>query len=225
METWYEQLGFYNNPLSTKPAAFHDDILGHEKLYDDIRQKISDSSVIGIFGPFGTGKTTVLKRIISDFGGKRRVIYYSCNKSEEAIDFKRLIIGAGNFLQRLFRIKKKNLVLLMDEAEYIKNRDINNLLNHMEHFKSVIFVGKKPVKGVKKLVEHEYSLDDMSEEKAVELVRSRIGDLDIISDNMIKQIFRKDRNPRRFLKHCEDAMRKAFHEGSEVKKEHINKKT
>ena len=28
VETWYNKLGFYNNPFSIKPAAFNDDIFG-----------------------------------------------------------------------------------------------------------------------------------------------------------------------------------------------------
>ena len=221
MTTWFEELGFYQNPLSTKPAAFHDDVLGHEQEYLTIRYEVANGSTIGIFGAYGTGKTTMLKRIINDFGGRRRVVYYSCNKDDRPIDFKRLIRGAGNFFQRLFGYLKTDLILLLDEAEFLKKRDVNSLLAYNDHFRSVIFVGKRPTEQVKPLLYHEFDMDDIPESKAVELVRSRIGDLDIISDNMIKAIFRKDRNPRRFLKNCEDAIRKAFEEGSEVKKRHL----
>ncbi|MFP4118836.1 MAG: AAA family ATPase [Candidatus Woesearchaeota archaeon] len=221
MKTWYHELGFHQNPFSTKPAAFHDDVLGFEKTYDEIQGLIQDSAIIGIFGAYGTGKTTLLKKIISDFGGKRNVIYYSCNRSEKPIRFKRLIARAGNLLQKLFGVKKKGLILLIDESEFIRNRDVNNLLKFRKHFKSVVFVGKHSTPKVKKLLDEEFDLDAISPEKAVELVRSRLGDLDIISDSMIRKIFRLDKNPRRFLKNCETAVMNAYYERETVKDKHI----
>lgn len=221
MRTWYHEMGFYKNPLSTKPAAFHDDVLGYEDRYQEIKDKISNSSILGIFGAYGTGKTTILKKIIRDFGGKRKVIYHSCNKSDNPIDFDKLILGAGNFLQRLFRIRKKDLVILIDESEFVTKRDVDNLLNLRDHFRSIVFVGKKPTQKVKELLDYELDLSDIPPQKAVDLIRSRIGDLDIISDNMIKKIFEKDKNPRRFLKNCENAIKKAYNEGDEVKAKHL----
>jgi|APHM01.1.fsa_nt_gi ATPase family associated with various cellular activities (AAA). len=214
MKTWYHEMGFYKNPLSTKPAAFHDDVLGYEEKYKEIKSKISQDSIVGFFGAYGTGKSTVLKKIIRDFGGRKNVIYYSCSKSDNPIDFDRLIRRAGNILQRLFRIRKKGLIILLDEAELIGKRDIDNLMDMKDHFKSIVFVGKEPTIRVKELLDYEFDFSSISPEKAVELIRSRIGNLDIISDDTIKNIFQKDKNPRRFIKNCENAIKEAYNKGS-----------
>ena len=229
--TWYHELGFYNNPLSIKPAAFHNEIMGYDKIVDEINKKITESNIILVTGEYGTGKSTVLKKIINQFRGKRRVIYYNCDQSEKAIDFDRLLINAGGLFRRLFRIRKKDMILLLDEIEYLNMKDMNQIKEYYDEdfFKSVVLVScKEDVKlteELKELIEkNRFKLGKISQNEAVELIRERIGDLKLISDEMIIKVFGKNPNPRAFLKNCEEVCRYAFEQGAEtVSEEHINK--
>ena len=59
MDIWYKELGFYNNPFSIKPMAFHDEIIGYD--VDLVLGKIGNGEVMLIEGNYGKGKTTILK--------------------------------------------------------------------------------------------------------------------------------------------------------------------
>ena len=57
---------------------------------------------------------------------------------------------------------------------------------------------------------------------AVKLSRNRIGDLKFISDDNLVKIFMKNRNPRAFLRNCENVFKYAYENGAQnVNDEHI----
>ncbi len=105
MELWYRQLGFYNNPFSIKPAAYTDSVFGHEAAMQEVVKKVKEGGILFIEGDYGAGKSLILKKIIHAFGGKKEVIYYSCNITESKIDFDALIEGRMGFWSRLFFMK------------------------------------------------------------------------------------------------------------------------
>ena len=228
MEIWFKKIGFYNNPFSIKPAAFSDDIYGYNT--EEIMNKIDNGAVLFVEGAYGKGKTTILKRIIRKFGGNKKVVYYSCNRKENDIDFDELLRG-GSFLGRLFKMKSKGMILLLDESQEMSNNDWENLANyHNEYFKSVVMVGnnfdaKKFSDNIKKVVDgNVIKLGKLSSEDAINIVRKRIGNLDIIDDETIAYIFSKSEdNPRRLLKNCEQVCKHAFDLGyDKVTKEHVD---
>lgn len=212
--TWFHHLGFYNNPFSIKPAAFHNDLMGFDAVVDEINDKVGQSSMIYLSGEYGTGKTTVLKGVINEFKGKKNVIYYSGNQSDKPIEFDRLLTGMS-WWRILLSLRKKYMILLLDEVHDINKKDISKVkkLYNEGFFKSVIFVGKKqdPSKDISNLVEkNKYNLANTSKEQAVSLIRKRIGSLKFISDQMIVNVFNKNQNPRAFLKNVEEVCRHAF---------------
>ena len=227
--TWYHSMGFYNNPFSIKPSAFSNEVIGYSQLTKGLKSKVANGEVIFIFGEYGTGKTTFLNDVLSDYKGKKQAIYYNCDIGDRSIDYDKLLIGAGGFLGRLFRIRKKNMIILLDEAHYLNNKDMEQLKNYYDNgfFKSIIFVStqKNPklTKELDSLIgKNRFSLEGIGKAEAVELVRQRIGKLKFISDQSISQIFSKDRNIRAFLKNCEDVCRHAFEHGADfVSEEHI----
>lgn len=229
--TWYHKLGFDKNPFSIKPAAFHNNIFGYDKILQDINTKINDSNILFVHGAYGAGKTTILKGIINTFKGKRRVIYYNCNKAEGSINFDRLLFNAGGFFDKLFRIKRKNKILLLDEAQDLNKKDIFNIKAYFENrlFNSVILVSKKTdinlPKDLKKLIgkDNNYNLGILSQDEAITLIRKRIGDLQFLPDSTVLKIFKKNKNPRDFLKNCEEVCRNAFDLGADkVTDKHVS---
>lgn len=233
MKTWYNQLGFYNNPFCIKPAVFHDEVYGSNGLVDEIFDKIRAGSVLFISGDYGQGKTTVLKKIISEFGGKKKVVYYSCNRSENGLDVGKLLKGGRGFFQKLVGKNPKNMVLLLDEVQDLNAEDCENLHKYFDNhdFKSIVLVGKdyKEVSfgnGLKNLIgKNIISLNKLSNEDAVALVRKRIGNLKILSDEIIKQLYKKsDSNPRRLLKNCEEVCKYAIDNFEDEVNEEVVKK-
>src|SRR3989338_3583834 len=97
---WYNKLGFNNNPFSIKPAAFHNELFGLN--IQDTINKIETGNVIFIEGDYGTGKTTLLKGIVNKFGGKKKIIYYSCNRTEDTINVDKLMTNR-TFFSKIFK--------------------------------------------------------------------------------------------------------------------------
>lgn len=229
MELWYKEFGFYNNPFSIKPLAFHDEIIGNSVR--DMISKIEKGNIIFIEGEYGNGKTSVLKRILREFGGSRRLVYYSCNRTEKYIDFDNLLVGRYGFIGRLFRIKPKDMILLLDEAQELSAEDADKLKNYYKrNFWSIVLVGHKydglQINGLKEAIgDNVISLRKLNADEAIRLIRRRIGNLNFLPDNVIKVIFEKSKmNPRRLLKNCEEVCKYSYSKGArQVMLEHVNK--
>ncbi len=227
-ELWYKKLGFYNNPFSIKPAAFHSEVVGYE--LNGLFSKIESGSINYVKGNMGVGKTTILKNIISRFGGKGKVIYTSCNTSDRKTNFKKLLTGTS-FMNRLLSSPSKNMILLVDEAQDIKKQESSEVLRFFKkgNFKSVVFFGTEYPEDkfnpeLSKLAKDNIqNLTKLKPDYAVELVRKRVGTLEFISDATIKKIYRLSGfNPRKLLENCEDVFKHAVDSGAEqITEKHI----
>ncbi len=229
MELWYKQFGFHNNPFSIKPLAFHDEIMGYD--VDLVLTKIQNGEVLFLEGDYGKGKTTILKKIVRKFGGQKKVVYYSYNRTEANVDFDRLIKERHGFFGSLFS-DDNNLILLLDEAENLSPEDSENLTAmHQKNFKSIVLVGKDynnlgNANGLQTMIgANIIRLGELTEDDAINIVRKRIGYINLLSDDIIKVIFKKSgRNPRSLLKNCEDICKHAVEQGyRQVKEEHVKK--
>ncbi|MDD5253915.1 MAG: hypothetical protein PHG05_02310 [Candidatus Nanoarchaeia archaeon] len=226
MEIWFRELGFWSNPFSIKPSAFDDEIYGYD--VDLILTKIENGSALFIEGDYGKGKTSILKKIIQRFGGENKLIYYSCNRTESAIDLDKLIKGR-TFFTKLFGKMDNDLIFLLDEAQDLTETDARLIKSYFgNYFKSVVFVSSDPkvvkIDGLKEMIgENIIKLGKLDENVAIDIVRKRIGNIDILSNEVIKEIFKKsDFNPRHLLQNCEKVCKLAVRRGDlKITKEHL----
>ena len=119
METWYNRLGFYSNPFSIKPAAFHNEVIGNSGVVDRVVEHISKGRFVFVEGDYGNGKTLLLKRIVKEFGGRRQLAYYSCNRAEKRLGVDSILKGRYRILGKVLGLKGKRMVLLLDEAGFL----------------------------------------------------------------------------------------------------------
>lgn len=216
--TWYNKIGFYDNPLSIKAAAFHNELFGYEKIIKEINPIIKEGDICFIEGDYGTGKSTILKKIRNMFKGEKKVIYYSLDQHEGTIDIDALLYNRYGFFGRLFKIKPKNIILLLDETARLNLKDINQLKEYFVdgYFKTIVLAGasiehSEHAKEIKSLTgKNVFRLGEIGKENAVSLIRKRIGKLNVISDDIIEKIYSYNRNPRAFLKNTEDVMKYAL---------------
>lgn len=229
MEIWYKELGFFSNPFSIKPLAFHDEVFGYD--VDLVLNKIQNGEVLFIEGDYGKGKTTILKKIIRKFGGRKELIYYSCNRADSNVDFDKLIKDRHGFFSGFFN-DDKDLILFLDEAQDLSQEDGGKLVEYYgKNFKAIVLVGhdfnkSKISDGLASLIgANIIRLGELTEEDAIGIIRKRIGHINLLSDDLIRAIFKKSfRNPRKMLKNCEDMCRYAINHGyNQVKEEHIKK--
>jgi type II secretory pathway predicted ATPase ExeA len=233
MDIWFRKLGFFNNPLSIKPAAFHNELFGYDGIVNDLFEKVKNGEIILIEGDLGVGKTTILKKIIREFGGQRKLVYYSCNRKEYDLEIDDLLKGVYGFIGKLFGLRGNNMIALFDEAHELEEEDFDNLVENYENqnFKSIVLVTNdlKKVKltpRMKELINKNIiKLTRLDAESSVSLIRKRIGGSSIISDDIIKKIYKKsENNPRKLLKNTEEVLRYVVDNGEEeVSEEHIKK--
>ncbi|RME54539.1 ATP-binding protein [Candidatus Woesearchaeota archaeon] len=210
MNVWYKELGFHNNPFSIKPAAFHDNLFGYEDLVARVIKSIEANKFVFIEGNYGEGKTTILKHVLRFFGGHKKVIYFSVNRVENRLQIRRLLNERYGRIGKWLDIRPKDMILLLDEVQDLDPRDVEKILKFKKegNFRSVVFVSQKYDekmfnKEVLKDLKH-FKLEKLNENDAVKIVRKRIGDLEIISDDMIKKVFKlSNNNARMLLKNCE----------------------
>lgn len=228
MTLWYKKLGFHNNPFSIKPAAFRDELVAYDMSY--IYKKITNGEILFVEGEYGTGKTTILKNIIRRFRGENRIIYYSFNTGD--FNIKLLLEGANSFLRKMAGLRVKNIIMLLDEVQTLKTQEAKQLLNYYRDgtIQSIVFVSYDYDK-VNFPSEVEIFLNgnilrtvDLSMNEAIDLVKTRIGGLGILSDNMTTKLFKlAGKNPRRMFAYCEDVVRYAVEIGDDqVTDFHIN---
>ncbi|MCM2325386.1 MAG: AAA family ATPase [Candidatus Woesearchaeota archaeon] len=226
--TWYNKLGFHSNPFSIKPAAYSS-MVAYDVDY--LIKKIKDSEMIFIEGEYGTGKTTILKTIINNFRGKNKIIYYSFN-SESKFDIEKLVDGANSVIRKVTGLKHRNMILMLDETHTMTAEEGKEVLRYYQEgiLQSVVFVSNSyqemdiydELKNY--LKNNVIKTVALNQDEAIELIRSRIGDISLFSKKVLKRIFDlSDKNPRRFLEYCEDIARYAV-ERDEMKvlDEHVD---
>ena len=207
---WFRELGFHNNPFSIKPAAFHDQVIGFDKIVDEISYGILNKKIVLVEGDYGNGKSSILKKLLNDFGGKKQVIYYSCNRMDAHLNVKSLLNGRYGFLGHLFDMKAKDMIFLLDEAQELHAKDYERLYSYYQegYIQAIVLVGKGIKKGdiVSGFKSHvqEVGLHKMNEELALQVIKKRVGELPLLPDPIIRKIYQKsDTNVMVMLKTCE----------------------
>jgi replication-associated recombination protein RarA len=233
---WYEELGFIENPFTIRP---NDDLslhVGQDEVIKELIKLIPKKSIIHLSGIYGSGKTTILQGIIRKFAGKKRVIYYNCNENMDRINLKSLISGAGTKFQRLFGRTSRNLLLLIDEAQHVGVKDLENIFSFFEKeiFLSVVFASPstEDIKFSSDYIKYlkTFTLKPLTLEQAKKIIQKRLNKKNLIPSSLIKDILSIDKRPRQFLMNCEDILRIALSEGRQkIEKNDIstfkNKKT
>lgn len=227
-KTWFETLGYKQNPFMIKPYAFEENLQGYKPYIRKVNSTLRRGRVVFIEGDYGVGKTSVLKQIIDEFKGKRKLIYYSANRSEGSVDFDMLIKGRAGPIARFFGIMPKQLILLIDEAQKLTLHDCERIETLIEsgYFKSVVLVSDDMRKtnmtaGLKrKIGDNIIQLGELlTENHAVKIVKDRLGkESKFISPKIAKLIFEKaGKNPRRMLEYLEDISRYVVEEKGQDK--------
>ncbi|MDP3728953.1 MAG: hypothetical protein Q8R18_05905 [bacterium] len=219
-DVWFRELGFHTNPFSIKPAVFHDKVIGFDKVVDEISYGILNNKIVLVEGDYGQGKSSILKKLLNDFGGKKQVIYYSCNRMDSRLNVKTLLNGRYGFVGQLFDIKPKEMILLLDEAQELNSKDYERLYSYYQegYIKSIVLVGKgikkgELVPGFKAHIE-EVGMAKMNEDLALQVVKKRIGNLTLLPDSIVRKIYqRSNNNVRVMLKTCEELCKKAVESG------------
>ncbi|MFH2021572.1 MAG: AAA family ATPase [archaeon] len=215
---WYQKLGFKDNPFSVDPRANHNKLVSMDDAVDEIFYRIDAGSLLVIETLPGCGKTTLLMMAAKKFGGKKNVVYVDCIAVAKTLNITRVLQDKYGMLGRLINKKPKNMIVLLDNVQYLSKKNTERLKYYFDqnYIKSIIFTS-----GSYRQAKFSDSLRDrigsrvikikkLSPDEAVEIVRKRIGDLDLFNDSLIKKIFKmSDFSVQKLLQNCERSARSA----------------
>ncbi|MBN2367654.1 ATP-binding protein [Candidatus Woesearchaeota archaeon] len=219
---WYEELDFDEDPFSADPRENHEKLVNVQELLEEIFYRIDSGSMLVVEGPEGSGKTTSLMMAARKFGGKKNVAYVDCKVLDTKLNITRVLQDRYGVFGRLFNKKPKNMIVLMDNVDYLTRQNTERLKYYFDqnYIKSIIFttksfrrakfsdslrdrIGKRVVK-----------IPEFEEEDAIEMIRNRIGETELFNDELIKKIFKLSKgSPKTILKNCAKVTREAVSKG------------
>ncbi|MBI2105230.1 AAA family ATPase [Candidatus Woesearchaeota archaeon] len=231
---WWRKLGFYTNPFTIKPAPFDNKVFGQDNILEDLYYKIPAGTMSFIEGNLGTGKTTILKNLISKFRGQGKVIYFSCNRIDTELNIEELLKGKYGFWGRLFGMMPKEMIVLLDESQQLSSVNTERIKYFFDqgNIKSVVFTGTNYSntnlhESIKERIGQDglFRIKELGEDKAIALVRNRIGNSTVVNDDMIKKLWHMSgKNPRRLLQRLDRVFRYAVENmETELKEDHLKK--
>jgi len=190
---WWRKLGFYTNPFTIKPAVFDNKVFGQDKILEELSYKIPAGTMSFVEGPLGTGKTTIMKHIISKFRGQGKVIFFSCNRIDSELNMEELLRGKYGFWGRMFGMMPKEMIVLLDEAQQLSPANTERIK---------YYDNANLHQSIKERIGHDglFKIKELTEDEAIALVRNRIGNSKIISDDVIRELWKiSGKIPRRLL--------------------------
>jgi nucleoside-triphosphatase THEP1 len=212
-KTWYEELAYMQNPFSIKPI-YSVEIRGRDDVAQKVKEVIKAKNMAVIHGTYGSGKTSFLKQIIDEFKGKRKVVYFSCNRIVDGLDVHKLLTERTLF-SKLFNIKSKDMILLLDEADYLTDSDYKQILTQYKkgYIKSVLFIThnikkfQAPQTILDEIGKNEFTFAKLSNYQIIQVVRDRVGETPLLPDDIVTKIYANSDSMRHFLKSCEQFMK------------------
>ncbi|MFT4261325.1 MAG: ATP-binding protein [Candidatus Woesearchaeota archaeon] len=213
---WYEKFNYKSNPLSIKPKAEFELFFDDKSLVNDIIKNIEDNQNILLKGAFGTGKTSILKKIIAEFGGKKKLFYYNAYSNNKPLNYDEVLKNAGNPISKFFMVKSKDVILFIDEAHNLSSDNLEGVIPLLNtNFKSVILSSSKQdfvlPEVLNNNVKIKINLENFTQKDAFNIVKDRLGEnQSILSDEEILDVYNKSYTPRDFLLSLEDYCKNKF---------------
>lgn len=224
-QPWYRKFGFYNNPFTIKPAYFDYELVGYNNIINELAYKITSGSMVFIEGPLGSGKTSILQHVTHTFKEEKKIIFLSCNQINEGTDIASLLKTKFWVFEKLFGIKPKNIVLLLDEIQELDKKNLERVKYLFDHdyAKSVVFTGIDynnvafPLSVKERIGNNIVKVPVLSSDDAVKLIRNRIGNCALLSDDIIKELYTLSNfNPRRLLHRCDEVCNHVINDGRDM---------
>ncbi|MBC8501057.1 MAG: hypothetical protein ISS25_03310 [Nanoarchaeota archaeon] len=209
--SWYEELGYKQNPLEIDSFKIDFIPIKYEKEIEELVYRLKAGNVVMIEGPDGSGKTTLLKETIRRFGGRGKVIYFDNKQLGRNLNIEDLLVNSQNFFRRLVGKKPVNMILLLDNVNYLTKRNSERIKYFFDqnYLKGVAFTTDryKNVKFTKSMKDRigkrVIKLSPPTVKEVVMITKDRLLDEKLLSDRMIKKIFNLSKaNLKQHLANC-----------------------
>jgi replication-associated recombination protein RarA len=191
---WYQDKGFDEDPLVSDPFRHSFEPLNLESEIEEVLYKVSSGSMCMVVGPEGSGKTALLKKVIDNFRGEGKVIYFDGKRINKRLDIEQLLIKGNGLRGSLLGKKPKGMILLLDNVHSLSKRNSKLIKFYFDQdfLKSVVFTTNDQDvledSIMSRIGTSIIRLSSLSEKDAIKLVESRLGE-DVVSEKLVKDIY------------------------------------
>ena len=211
MMTWFEKLGFDDNPFLSDPRKNHDKLINLETAEEEIFYRISSGSILVVEGSPGSGRTSLLMMAANKFGGKKNVVYVDCRILDKNLNITHVLQDKYGIWGRMLNKTPKNMVVLLDNINELSKQNTERLKFYFDqdYIKSIIFTTDNYKKAkfsdsLRDRIGNRFvKIPDLNDSDAVEIIKSRVGNNEIFNQELITKIFKISGNsPKRLLENC-----------------------
>ncbi|MBD3203042.1 hypothetical protein GF327_02010 [Candidatus Woesearchaeota archaeon] len=211
MVPYYELFDFDKDPFSTNPKRFTDKLVNMDEILKEMYYRIKSANLLVVKGKSGFGRTSLLMHVAQRYNGSGKIIYINSEKIGKDLNITKVLKDKYGIIGKLLNKKPKNMVLLLDNAQNLseKNNERIKFYFDQNYLRSIIFTCEefKDIKISASLKDRIGSrikeIPEIDEHDAVEIIRNRIGESNLLTDELIIEIFkRSDRNPKKMIKNC-----------------------
>lgn len=136
---WHKKFGFKNNPFEYNAMKAEDSLIDYKRELSDLLYYVEAGSIVLLEGPEASGKTRLLKEVISRFGGGGRVIYVDAARLNKRLDVEEVLLDRNEKFG-----SAKGLVLLVDNAKSMSLKGYEKLQFFFDEddLRSIVFVSR-----------------------------------------------------------------------------------
>lgn len=204
---WYEELDFEQDPfIDTEDTR----LVGYEDTIQEIFYRIAAGDMLFIEGKEGSGRTALLKRIISRFKGRGKIIYLDGKKLEKNVNLAETLKKSTGFWKRIMGREPSNMILLMDDVEELtkKNSERIKYFYDQNYIRAVIFTGTNYrmvgfTDSLKDRISKVIKIKEPTEDEAVEIVKARLNNNPAMPEGIIRELYKRaGKNMRILMIYC-----------------------
>lgn len=195
--TWYETLGFSDNPLSIKRKDF---LVGAGilKLKEKILKHIHAEENVLVYGIPGVGKTTLARSLEKEVKSYKPIYLY-CKKFTNILFDLEAELKKTRTFSDLFRKKEK--VLLLDEFNKLHPDMVDQIMSYYDDsdVRSIILfqvdenIKNSSLPNLKRIFsKNKYEVPILEFEELKNLMAERLGGKKVIDDDALKLIYGKE---------------------------------
>jgi MoxR-like ATPase len=195
---WWKKYGFFKNPLDIRP---NEDLIG----VDDIIKKIKDSIINGeiflLYGPIGSGKTSLAFKIKRDLSDRYNVIYVN-GEYERDKDLGEIIEKNKYNKFLFFKFENKLPIVLILDEYYNFPEDVSKKLKYLYDNRivhSIMLIQPSPqiMNATLSFLNRLYRKIEMKfppEDEILKLINKKLKGRVNLDERMLRNLIRKSNN-------------------------------
>ena len=195
---WWKKYGFSKNPLDIRP---NEDLVG----VDDIIKKVKDSIINGeiflLYGPIGSGKTSLAFKIKRDLSDRYNVIYIN-GEYERDKDLEEIIEKNKYNKFLFFKFENKLPIVLILDEYYNFPEDVSKKLKYLYDNRivySIMLIQPSPqiMNATLSFLNRLYRKIEMKfppEDEILKLINKKLKGKINLDERMLRNLIRKNNN-------------------------------